>query len=70
VDPRSGESSEVIVTYRLSLDALEQHVERGTLYLGVEFDALEAGFGEHASDPSDQSTKLLLFRSLVDETPG
>jgi hypothetical protein len=70
VDPRSGESSEVIVTYRLPLDALEQHVERGTLYLGVEFDALEAGFGEHASDPSDQSTKLLLFRSLVDETPG
>jgi hypothetical protein len=67
VDPRTGASSEVIVTYRLPLDALEEQVAKGTLYLGVEFDAVEAGFGEHPADPSDQSTKLLLYRSLVDD---
>ncbi|MBM4280267.1 MAG: hypothetical protein FJ137_05760 [Deltaproteobacteria bacterium] len=37
-----------------ALGALEQRVERATLDLGVEFHALEAGVGEHASDPPDQ----------------
>jgi hypothetical protein len=65
-DPRTGESSEVIVRYRLPVDELTAHVEAGTLYLGIEFDALEAGFGENV-DAADQATKLLLYRNLVDD---
>jgi hypothetical protein len=33
IDPRTWEPGEVVVTYRLSLHELKQHVERGTLEL-------------------------------------
>ena len=63
----TGEAPDVIVTYRLPLHELEAHVVAGTLFLGTEFDAIEAGFGDHRHDPANQATKFLLYRSLVDE---
>ena len=66
-DATTGEAPDVIVTYRLPLHELEAHVVAGTLFLGTEFDAIEAGFGDHRHDPANQATKFLLYRSLVDE---
>ena len=56
-----------VLRYRLPIAQMARHVRRGTLYLGTEFDALEAGFGDIRDQPEDQATKLFLYRSLVPE---
>lgn len=57
--------TDTVLTYRIPVAEMEQHVDRGTLYFGTEFDAVEAGFGEVPDHPEDQATKLLLYRHLV-----
>lgn len=59
-----GTSADTIIRYRVPIEALRRWVEEGAVYVGVEFDAIEAGFGKSGEDSRDQSARFLLFRSI------
>lgn len=70
IDPNavapSGASDDVVARYEIPISVLTEHAERGTLYVGTEFSALEAGFGE-ARGAGGQDTKIALYRALAGE---
>lgn len=63
-DPEES-GADVVAEYRIPFAELAQHVRRGSVYVGVEFDALELGFGAKSSEDVDQRSKFLLYRALV-----
>lgn len=58
------ESADTIMRYKIPVEALRPLVERGAVFIGVEFDAIEAGFGKCGEESDDQAARFLLFRSI------